>query len=59
MAQSAAAAAALNRSIETARRSGPGVDVSFVLMAFIFLPEDLPVVKGDFFYWEIFFSCAF
>src|SRR2546429_4835208 len=36
MAQSAAAAAAPKRSIETARRSGPDLDVSFVL-AFMFL----------------------
>src|SRR5207237_721019 len=36
MAQSAAAAPAPKRSIETARRSGPDLDVSFVL-AFMFL----------------------
>jgi hypothetical protein len=34
MAQSAAAAAAAKRNSETARRSGPGLDVSFVLTAF-------------------------
>src|SRR5437867_8916740 len=34
MAQSAAAAAAAKRNSETARRSGPGSDVSFVLIAF-------------------------
>ena len=35
MAHSAAAAAAAKRSIEMARRSGPGLDVSFVLIAFM------------------------
>jgi hypothetical protein len=38
MAHSATAAAAPRKSIETARRSGPGLNVSFVfLIAFIFL----------------------
>jgi hypothetical protein len=34
MAHSAAAAAAAKRNSETARRSGPGLDISFVLIAF-------------------------
>jgi len=34
MAQSVAAAAAAKRNSETARRSGPGLDVSFVLIVF-------------------------
>src|SRR5437667_3766331 len=54
MAQSAAAAAAAKRSIETARRSGPDLDVSFVL-AFMFLSEVSPFITATFFSLRNFF----